>query len=65
MQDSGNPIPDCLDDIPPPLAEVIERSRAAALACLGRHDYRLIIPPLAEYLETLTAGGRRFGFANF
>ena len=65
MQDSGNPIPDCLDDIPPPLAEVIERSRAAALACLGRHDYRLIIPPLAEYLETLTAGDADLDLQTF
>ena len=49
-------IPDNFDDTPPLQATGIEQSRAAALAVLASYDYQPLIPPLVEYLQTLTAG---------
>lgn len=46
--------PDFLDDVPPAVAAGVEASRRVALAALSAYGYQLIIPPLVEYLETLT-----------
>ena len=43
----------------------MEHNRARALAALAAHDYQLVIPPLAEYLETLTAGNLELDLQTF
>ena len=48
--------PEHLDDIAPAAAAAVMRCREQALAWLVAHDYQLVIPPLADYLETLTGG---------
>lgn len=48
--------PEHLDDLAPPQAAAIAHCRARALEWLAAHDYQLVIPPLADYLETLTGG---------
>lgn len=57
--------PDNLDDVPPALAAVMQRGREVALAYLMAHDYRMLIPPLVDYLETLTAGDRDLDVETF
>lgn len=51
--------------MPPPLAERAEQCRRAALDWLFAHDYRLFAPPLAEHLETLTAGDKTLDADTF
>ena len=48
-------LPDNLADLPPPAAERLEVARRAVLDWLMAHDYELLIPPLAEYAESLSA----------
>lgn len=60
-----SPRPDYLDDIPPPRAATIAQCREQALAWLARHDYQLIMPPLADYLETLTGGDEDLSLQTF
>ena len=58
-------VPDNLDDISPPQAIGIEQSRGRALATLAAYDYHLVIPPLVEYLQTLTAGDADLDLQTF
>ena len=59
------PPPGHLGDMPPPLAERAEQCRRLALDWLFAHDYRLFAPPLAEHLETLTAGDKTLDVDTF
>ncbi len=59
------PPPGHLGDMPPPLAGRAERCRRLALDWLFAHDYRLFTPPLAEHLETLTAGDKTLDADTF
>lgn len=58
-------LPGNLGDMPPPLAERAEQCRRLALDWLFAHDYRLFAPPLAEHLETLTAGDKTLDVDTF
>ena len=58
-------VPDHVEDIPPPHAAAVERARARALAWLSDNDYHLVVPPLVEYLQTLTAGDEALDFQTF
>lgn len=58
-------VPDQLDDIAPPFAANLARCRQRALDWLAAHDYQLIIPPLADYLETLTGGDEALNISTF
>ena len=48
-------LPEYLNDAPPIMARRIETARNKALQWLFAHSYQLIIPPLVEYAESLTA----------
>ena len=48
-------LPEHLSDLPPPAAGRLESARRAVLDWLEAHDYRLCLPSLAEYVETLGA----------
>ncbi len=50
-----NPLltPEYLDDAQPALAHRIENCRHIALNWLMQHNYKMVIPPLVEHIETL------------
>ncbi len=49
-------LPENIEDILPPQAQRIERIRATLLELFRVHGYRLVIPPMLEYLESLLTG---------
>ena len=57
--------PEHLDDIAPPAASAVAHCRARGLGWLAAHDYQLVIPPLADYLETLTGGDDALNLQTF
>lgn len=57
--------PEQLDDIAPPDAVTLAVCRERALAWLFGHDYQLVMPPLADYIETLTGGDNKLNLQTF
>lgn len=57
--------PEHLDDIAPPHAAAVAHCRARGLSWLAAHDYQLVVPPLADYLETLTGGDDALNLQTF
>ncbi len=49
-------LPENIEDILPPEAQRIEALRARLLELYRVHGYRLVMPPLLEYLESLLTG---------
>src|SRR3989338_166485 len=49
-------LPEYIEDILPPEAARIEALRTRLLELFRVHGYRLVIPPLLEYLESLLTG---------
>jgi len=49
-------LPEYVDDILPPEARRVEALRARLLEQFRVHGYRLVIPPMLEYLESLLTG---------
>jgi ATP phosphoribosyltransferase regulatory subunit len=49
-------LPENIEDILPPAAQGIERTRAKLLELFRVHGYELVIPPMLEYLESLLTG---------
>jgi ATP phosphoribosyltransferase regulatory subunit len=49
-------LPEYIEDILPPEAEVIEQLRRALLDHFRDHGYRLVQPPLIEHLDSLLTG---------
>ncbi len=58
-------LPDHLGDLPPAAAMLLEKARRRALDWLFAHDYHLLNPPLAEHLDTLTAGSEDLELNTF
>lgn len=49
-------LPDAIEEVQPPLAEHVERLRRRSLDYFQRWGYELVMPPQAEFLESLLAG---------
>jgi ATP phosphoribosyltransferase regulatory subunit len=49
-------LPDGIDELPPAAAAHLESLRRRLLGCAGRWGYQLVIPPLAEFTESLLVG---------
>ncbi len=49
-------LPDAIEEVQPPLAEHIERLRRRSLDYFARWGYELVMPPQAEFVESLLAG---------
>lgn len=49
-------LPDYIQDTLPPEAEKVERLRRKLLDTFRGHGYQLVMPPLLEYLDSLTTG---------
>lgn len=49
-------LPDYIQDALPSEAEKLERLRRLSLDIFRRHGYQLVMPPLLEYLDSLTTG---------
>jgi ATP phosphoribosyltransferase regulatory subunit len=49
-------LPENIEDILPPKAQRIERTRLQLLELFRVHGYELVIPPMLEYLESLLTG---------
>ena len=49
-------LPDHIQDALPPEAEKLERVRRRLLDTFRGHGYQLVMPPLLEYLDSLTTG---------
>ncbi|MDX9698573.1 MAG: ATP phosphoribosyltransferase regulatory subunit [Rhodocyclaceae bacterium] len=49
-------LPDYIQDTLPPEAEKVERLRRKLLDIFRGHGYQLVMPPLLEYLDSLTTG---------
>lgn len=49
-------LPDYIQDTLPPEAEEVERLRRKLLDTFRGHGYQLVMPPLLEYLDSLTTG---------
>lgn len=59
-------LPEYIEDVLPPEAARCEQVRGAVLDLFRTHGYQLVIPPLLEYLESLTIGaGRDLDLATF
>jgi len=59
-------LPEYIEDILPAEAERIEALRRAILDLFATHGYRLVMPPLLEYLESLLTGtGRDLDLRTF
>ena len=52
-------LPDHIQDALPPEAEKLERVRRRLLDTFRAHGYQLVMPPLLEYLDSLTTGAGR------
>ena len=57
--------PEQLDDIAFPDSLTIASCREKALAWLSAHDYQLVMPPLADYIETLTSDDEKLNLQTF
>ena len=49
-------LPENIEDILPPQAQLIERMRVKLLELFRVHGYELVMPPMLEYLESLLTG---------
>lgn len=49
-------LPDGVDELLPPTAEQVEQLRRKVLDLFAEHNYRLVSPPLVEFLESLLTG---------
>jgi ATP phosphoribosyltransferase regulatory subunit len=49
-------LPENIEDILPPTAQRIERTRVRLLELFRVHGFELVIPPMLEYLESLLTG---------
>ncbi|MCH8550711.1 MAG: ATP phosphoribosyltransferase regulatory subunit [Natronospirillum sp.] len=49
-------LPDAIEEVQPPLAGHVERLRRRSLDYFARWGYELVMPPQAEFLESLLAG---------
>ncbi len=59
-------LPEYIEDVLPPEAARCEQVRRAVLDLFRAYGYQLVIPPLLEYLESLTIGaGRDLDLATF
>lgn len=52
-------LPEHIQDALPPEAEQLERLRRQLLDTFRGHGYQLVIPPMLEYLDSLTTGAGR------
>lgn len=52
-------LPEAIDDVLPQEAARVETLRRALLDCFREHGYRLVQPPLVEYLDSLLTGSGR------
>lgn len=49
-------LPEFVEDILPPEAQAIERLRGRLVELFRVHGYRLVIPPMLEYIDSLLSG---------
>jgi len=52
-------LPEAIDDVLPQEAARVETLRRTLLDCFREHGYRLVQPPLVEYLDSLLTGSGR------
>lgn len=59
-------LPEFVEDILPPEAQAIEALRARLIELFRVHGYRLVIPPMLEYIDSLLSGtGRDLDLRTF
>lgn len=59
-------LPEFVEDILPPEAQAIERLRGRLIELFRVHGYRLVIPPMLEYIDSLLSGtGRDLDLRTF